>query len=159
MNYTIEDIDIQNDIERLGLSQPNGVSFFPENLDTATTNADFIFTDSFVELNKIFKEKKVEYNILGSNNNLYRTRKSNQIYLPTIFFSLITILENPELVSISINLISSYIYDLCKGSLHKKTINIDFYIETKEKGKTQKISYKGDAEGFAKLEKIIKAMK
>ncbi|PXV67347.1 hypothetical protein CLV62_10320 [Dysgonomonas alginatilytica] len=159
MDYTVEDIDIQKDIERLGLTQPSGLSFLPENLKTASTDKDFIFTDNFVELNKIFKENEIDFDILGGDNNLYRTRKSNQIYLPAILFSLATVLENSALITISLNLISNYIFDLCKGSLHKKTVNVDFYIETKEKGKTKKISYKGDSEGFAKLEKIIKAMK
>lgn len=159
MEYTIEDIDIQKDIDRLNLSYPNGISFFPENLDSANSDKDFIFTEDFIELNKIFNQNNIDFSVLGSDNELYRCRKSENIYLPAIFISISAILENPTLISISLNLISDYLYDLCKGSSKKKNVNIDFYIETKEKGKTKKISYKGDVEGFSKLEKIIKAMK
>jgi hypothetical protein len=67
--------------------------------------------------------------------------------------------ENPNLVSVSLNILSSYVYDRLKGSFGKKTAHVEFYIETKEKGKVKKISYKGEASGIKDLEKVIKALK
>jgi hypothetical protein len=90
---------------------------------------------------------------------LYLSRKSADIYLPAIFFSLSVITDNPTVVSISLNVLSNYITDWLKGSFARKSAQVDFYIETREKGNVKKLSYKGNAEGLKEVEKIIKAMK
>ena len=96
---------------------------------------------------------------LGQDTELYRTRKSADIYLPAMFFGLSQITENPTIVSVSLNVLSNYIYDICKGTSGKKTAHVDLYLETKEKGKVKKISYNGSVEGLKELPEIIKAMK
>jgi hypothetical protein len=159
MNHTIEEYKIEDSLEKLNLSLPEKVSFFPENLLTAEKKDEFIFTDHMVELNKHFKLNQLELIILGGDTELYRSRKNADIYLPAIFFSLSAIAENSNVVSVSLNILSNYVYDALKGTIGKKEAHAEFYVETKEKGKVKKINYKGDAEGLKGLEKVIKAMK
>ncbi len=159
MDYKIEDVNLSTKLDELELSLPDALTFFPENIDTAKQKDEFIFTDSMLDLSKIFKQENVDISVLGVDTELYRSRKSADIYLPAIFLSLSLIAENPTIISISLNLLSNYIYDLCKGSLKEKTAKVDLYIETKERGKFKKISYSGSAEGLKDLHKIIKAMK
>ncbi len=159
MDYKIAELDLNNRFEELGLSLPNHPSFFPENFETAETKNDFIFTESMVDLNKLFRQNNISFDTLNGDTELYRSRKNADIYLPAVFFSLSLISQNPNLVSVSLNILSSYIYDRLKGSFEKKTAHIDIYIEIKEKGKAKKISYKGEAEGIKELEKVIKALK
>ena len=96
---------------------------------------------------------------LGGDKELYRSRKNADIYLPAIFFSLSAVLENSALISVSLNILSNYIYDELKGKIGIKNVHAELYIETKEKGKLTKISYKGDVEGLKSLEKVIKGIK
>lgn len=159
MDYKIEELNITDKLEELELTLPTGLSFFPENLQTVTIKSDFIFTENLVDLNKVFKTEKVEISILGGDTELYRSRKNADIYLPAMFVSISLISENSTIVAISLNVLSNYISDLLKGSFGKKTVNIEFYIETKEKGKLKKISYKGGAEGLKSIGNIIKNMK
>lgn len=159
MDYTIEEYKVEDKLEKLNLSLPDKISFFPENLLTAEKKAEFIFTDNMIELNKHFKLNQLELSILGGDTELYRSRKNADIYLPAIFFSLSAIAENSTVVSISLNVLSNYVYDALKGTIGKKKAHVEFHIETKEKGKVKKINYKGDVEGLKGLEKVIKAMK
>lgn len=159
MDYKIEEFDISTKLTELELLLPENIAFFPENLDTAKAKSEFVFTDSLLDLKKIFqKEKNIAVDTLGLDTEFYRSRKSSDIYLPAIFFGLTVISENSTLVSISLNVLSNYVYDLCKGTIGNKTAHIDLYIETKEKGKVKKISYKGSVEGLKELDKIIKKM-
>jgi hypothetical protein len=157
MNYKIEDIDLTTKLGELSLQLPGELTFFPDNLETVTSADEFIFTESVVDLNKIFKQSNINTIHLGGDTELYRSRKNADIYLPAIFFSLSLISENPTIVSVSLNVLSNYITDFFKGSFGRKTAHVDFYMETKEKGKMKKLSYKGDAEGLKELDKIIKA--
>lgn len=159
MDYTIEEYKVDDKFEKLNLSLPDKISFFPENLLTAEKKAEFIFTDNMIELNKYFKLNQLELSILGGDTELYRSRKNADIYLPAIFFSLSAIAENSAVVSVSLNVLSNYVYDALKGIIGKKKAHVEFHIETKEKGKVKKINFKGDVEGLKGLEKVIKAMK
>jgi hypothetical protein len=159
MDYTIEEYKVNDKIEKLNLSLPDKISFFPENLLTAEKKAEFIFTDNMIELNKYFQLNQLELCILGGDTELYRSRKNADIYLPAIFFSLSTIAENPTVVSVLLNVLSNYIYDALKGTIGRKKAHVEFHVEMKEKGKVKKINYKGDVEGLEGLEKVIMAMK
>jgi hypothetical protein len=159
MDYNVEEYTIADNLKRLDLELPNQLSFLPENIDSAAKKDDFIFTDSMIEVNKYFKAHNLEIDIFGGDSELYRSRNNADIYLPAIFISLSVITENPHLISVSLNILSNYIYDSLKGAIGKKTAHVEFHIESKEKGKVKKIDYKGDAGGLKDLGKIIKAMK
>ncbi|HTL06642.1 MAG TPA: hypothetical protein VL307_00250, partial [Chitinophagaceae bacterium] len=142
MDYKIEEVKILDKLEELGLALPSGLTFFPENLEVVTNKKDFIFTDSLLDVNKIFSKNNISIATLGGDSDLYRSRKNADIYLPAIFFSLSLISENSSIISISLNVLSNYISDFLKGSFGKNRSHLDFYVE-KEKGKVKKISYNG----------------
>ncbi len=158
MEYNIEELEINNHLVRLSIQELNGLTFIPENIESANTKEDLIFTESIIELNKYFKLNNLHVNSLGGKPELYRSRKNADIYLPAIFIAYSTLSENPNIVSLALNVISSFIYDNLKGTIGNKTAKIEFYIE-KKKGKISKINYKGDAEGLKDFDKIIKALK
>ena len=157
MNYTIEEYRIEDSLERLNLSLPDRVSFFPENILTAKKKEDFIFTDNMIELGKHFKSSQLDLSVIGGDTELYRSRRNADVYLPAIFFSILAI-ENPNIISVYLSVLSNYVYDILKGTIGKRKIHVEFHIETKERGKVKKIDYKGDAEGLKGLENVIKAM-
>lgn len=160
MNYKIEDLDVTIRLNELGLTVPVNPTFFPDNFETANAKDDFVFSDTMPDLRKIFEQENgISMYALGKDTELYKARKSADIYFPAIFFGLTQLTENSTIVSVALNVLSNYLYDLCKGTSGEKTAHIDLYIETKEKNKVKKISYKGSVEGLKELDKIIKAMK
>ncbi|MFK7050202.1 hypothetical protein FLACOL_00169 [Flavobacterium columnare] len=158
MEYSIEELEIINHLSRFSIQELNGLTFIPENIETANNKEDLIYTESVIELQKYFKINNLNINPLGGEPELYRSRKNADIYLPAIFIAYSTLSENPNIVSLVLNIISSFIYDNIKGTIGRKTAKIELYIE-KKKGKISKLKYKGDAEGLKNLEEIIKGLK
>lgn len=159
MDYKIEEIVISSRLEELGLKMPDTLAFFPENLDSAKTKDEFIFTDSMLDLNKIFRQENISIGTLGTDTELYRSRKNADIYLPAMFFGFSLLAENPTIISISLNILSNFIYDHFKGTIGKKIAHADFYVETDKTGKIKKLSYNGNIEGLKDVEKIIKTLR
>jgi hypothetical protein len=158
MDYTVEEVELDENLKKLLRQKLYHLSFIPENFNTATTASEFIFTESLIELNKYFKAGNIKIEPLGGEPELFRSRKNADIYLPSILLATSTLLENPNILSVILNILSSFIYDNVKGKIGKKTAKIELYIEKEENGKFLKIEYNGDAEGIKELEKIIKSL-
>jgi len=155
MNYKIEDIELNEKLTELNLVLPSGLTFIPENFETAKTTDDFIFTESVMDITKVFRSKSIEIKPLAGDSTKLRSRKNADWYGPAIFFSLTLLTENPTIVSVSLNVLSNYITDFFKGSFGEKKVKLDIYVEKKGKKKIKKISYSGSIEGLKELEKII----
>lgn len=158
MDYKIEEVEIGNSLKKLSILSFPELAFIPENLDTSEKVDEFIYTESIIELNKYFKASSIKIESLGGEPKLLRSRKNADIYLPAIFIASSVLSENQNTISVILNIISSFIYDNLKGTIGKKNAKVELYIEKKEKGKTSKIEYNGDAEGLKNLEKIIKSL-
>lgn len=156
MDYKIEDIEIEDRLAELKLTLPARLTFFPENFETVETQEGFIFSESVIDLNKVFRKNNIPADNLGSAPLKLRTRKYADWFGPTLFFSLTMLSENPTVVSLSLNVLSNYVTDFFKGSFGEKKARLEIYVETKRKKKIKKISYTGSPEGIRELEKIIK---
>ncbi|WP_130855201.1 hypothetical protein [Olivibacter jilunii] len=156
MSHEIENIKIADKLEKLKIQLPNGLIFLPENFETAENKDQFIFTESMVNLAKIFRQRNIETFALGGDTEQYRSRKNADIYFPLILFSASQISQNPDFISVCLNILSDYISDHFKGVFGQKKVYADFYVETKEKGKIKRLSYKGDVQGLKELPKILK---
>ncbi|WP_276682526.1 hypothetical protein [Empedobacter brevis] len=110
MDYKIEEIEIGNNLEKLSIFTLPKLAFIPENLDTSEKTDEFIFTESIIELNKYFKADNINIESLGGEPELLRSRKNADIYLPAIFIASSILSENPNTISVILNIISSFIY-------------------------------------------------
>lgn len=158
MNYKIEEIELTGYFDKLEIDFPKELCFFPENIDSAKNKTDLIFTDSVSDLSKVFKQNNINVSKLGGDSSLLRSRKNADFFAPALFFSLSLISENPAIVSLSLSALANHITDFFKGSFNQKKVNLDIYVETKGKKKTQKIVYSGDVEGIERLADVIKSI-
>jgi hypothetical protein len=69
MGHNIVQIDLKNKLEELSLDLPTQIGFFPENLESAKTKEEFLFTDSMVDLRKLFKQNEIDGIVLGEIRN------------------------------------------------------------------------------------------
>jgi len=166
MNYKIDEIEINN-FDEFGFNLSKKIIFVPENIEVTKNKDEFIFTDTLTDLNKILKNENTVFEILGGENKLQRSRKNADLYLPAIFISYAVLSENPNLVSIGLNIISNFATDFFKRNFVSKQndvnkVNIDIFAETTETKSTKKtvkkITYNGDIEGLKELPKIIKSL-
>jgi hypothetical protein len=138
---------------------PDGLSFLPENFDTATNTEDFIFTDTLSEVRKIFKASEIPFELLNVKKPKLRTRKNADWLGPTLFISFSLLFQNSALVSITLNVLSNYLTDFFKGTIGKKNVKFEIVVETKKNVETKRITYEGSIEGIAELYPIIDSFK
>ncbi|SNR14746.1 hypothetical protein [Tenacibaculum jejuense] len=159
MNYKIEESNLIDKLNELNIEIPDSLTFIPENISEVNDKNDFVFTDSTTDFKKVFKLNELSSSELDSDSSVYRSRKSADFFAPALFISLSMLSENQHLVAIAINLASEYCKDLFKGTIGKKTVKLDIYVETNKKKTVKKISYEGDSEGIKDLTNVIKSLK
>ncbi len=159
MNYKIEESNLLDKLKELEIDIPESLTFLPENISEVSNKSDFIFADSTTDFKKVFRLNELGATELNSDSSIYRSRKSSDFYGPAIFISLSMLSANPHLIAIAINIASEYCMDFFKGTLGKKKVKLDIYVEIHKKKTVKKISYEGDAEGIKDLTNVIKSLK
>lgn len=76
---------------------------------------------------------------------------------PTLLITTSALTQNPELISITLNVISNYITDFFKGR-NEPNIKISLLIQ-QSKTQFKKLDYEGDREGLKEVEKLIRQLK
>jgi len=142
---------------KLDLDAPQELTFIPENVDTAESVDDFIFPDTLTDIKKTLRIQAISIPVLGNVKAKMHGRKSVDIYLPALFLGTAA-LASPHLISITLNVVSSYVYDFFKGTPGQTTASLEILMSPKGDGKIKKISYKGPAEGIKDLSKVIKEL-
>jgi hypothetical protein len=85
----------------------------------------------------------------------YRDERGIEWLGPTLWISAILLSSNPQIISVALNVISAYLYDVFKGRESENTAKLTVFVE-KTKSKTSKrISYKGPVSGLDDLKRAI----
>lgn len=159
MNYQIEHYqEVENKLKQLNFGSNNTLFFIPENITENVDSSSYIYSETTTDIKKSFKSENVLVEYLTKDKPLLRTRKSADWFGPTLFITYSLLSENSTLIGISLNLISSYLYDHFKGTVEAKKIKFEIIIENKKDG-YKKINYDGSIEGIKELENVIKELK
>jgi len=156
MNYKIEKF---TELDEFQLLSDKEICFLPENLVETSITSEFIYSETTTDLRKIFKKEKLIIDYLTEDKPLLRSRKSADWFGPTILLGITVLTENQHLIGLTINVISSYLYDFFKGSIGNKKIKFDIVLENQKGKEYQKITYEGDIEGVKNLVNVIKQLK
>lgn len=160
MNYKTEPYNqLVDSISKHAIDLDKGVYFIPENVFDTEETSNFIYSETTSDLRKIFKKENVQVHYLTEDKPLLRSRKGADWYGPTLLFGLSVIVDNPHLIGISLNLVSSYLYDFFKGKIGDKSVKFEVVVECKKKEEFKKINYEGPVEGIAELAKVVKSLK
>ena len=142
-------------------SQANcsSLTFLPENLNEAQNSSDFIYSEVTTDIRKVFKKENLVIDYLTDEKPILRARKSADWFGPTIFIGFSILSQNSNLINVSLDLFSSYLYDFFKGSTSNKKVKFNLVIENKKNKEFKSISYEGPIDGIKELEEVIKGLK
>jgi hypothetical protein len=145
----------------LGLQEPAETAFVPVNLDEARSVDDFVYEASTKTLRKLMREVSFrETSLEPSGSSVsYLHQKAADWIAPTLFVAASFLQQNPMILSIYVNILSSYIYDLFKGGIRSGKVKARILIEQKPGKKLQLIEYEGDYRGIKELAKVVKELK
>ena len=120
-------------------------------------SSEYIYSESTTDVRKALRSENLIIEYLTIDKPLLRARKSADWFGPILFISYSVLSENPTIIGISLNLISSYLYDYFKGAIvETKKVKFEIVIETKKRKILKKIKYEGTVEGIKELTEVIK---
>ncbi len=153
-------MDIRQRIESLGLIQPSGWAFLPTNLESCNEQQQLEHADSVLALRKLMHaagivESPVEPEGLRIPR---RTLRYIDWIGPTIFFSAAVIAENPYVVTVCLNVLSNYVFELFRGRATEVRARLKIAVEAAKDSPAKVVEYDGPVAGLKELPKIINSL-
>lgn len=151
-------ISVSGRLEELGARYPIGLALLPANFESAESTDSFRQLSTAATVKTLFRNNGIPQDDIvdRAKRPPYIQNNSFELILPTLFVSATLISENPTLLAIALNVISSYAVDFFKGMSGDKTVKAEVVVE-KTKSKTcKKITYSGPVDGLKELAKVVK---
>lgn len=160
MSISVKDyLDVQIRLDELGLPSTTGLTLLPTNLASASDVGELIQASEVATVRSLFKSAGLSYTELPDRAHGTRYIQNNAADWvgPLIFVASSLWSQNPIAVSIALSVISNYLTQFFQG-ITTRTAKLDFIVE-KTKDRTYKhLTYEGDIEGIAGLEKVIREL-
>jgi hypothetical protein len=128
-------IDVEKKALELGYAAPSGLTILPRNFATATSSDELIHEGTTPTVRTLLRQAGIQETRLEKEGEKFPCTKHEfwEWVGPIIFVSQ-WMLTNAAL-PVTINMISSYIYDISKGHRHDAEVTVEFVVETTEKTK------------------------
>ena len=151
-------ISVSERLEELGARYPIGLALLPANFESAESADSFRQLSTAATVKTLFRNNGIPQDDIvdRAKRPQYIQNNSFELILPTLFVSAAFISENPNLVSIALNVISSYAVDFFKGMSGDKTVKAEVIVEKTKTKTCKKITYSGPVDGLKELAKIVK---
>lgn len=155
----IQEINIGKKFDILELNIPEGITILPHGLENAESLNDLYYFSDAYELKELFEQKNISgSSLLKDYEYLPEERRSlGEFILPTIFVTGSLLSENPNMVSVALNVVSDYLVDLFKGFPKSPDRKIKFKIilEKKKRSDYRMMEITGEVSDFENLDSII----
>lgn len=158
---TIEEldyIDVPAKVTALGYQSPEGVVILPRNFEVVESSNTLLYEDTAVTVRKLLRQAGLPSPKLeGEDQKIPElAQKSADWVGPTLFFTASLLSQNPAIVSVAVNVISSYLTDFFKGMPIGKHLKLDIVVPEGEGRRYRKLHYEGPTEGLKDLPAIVK---
>jgi len=121
-----------------------------------------VYPESTSTIIKLLQKKSIEVRLAEGelSDVVLEDRHSIEWFGPIILFSAAAIANNPEIVTITLNIISNYLSNILFGDKVTKDEPVaKFHIVIQDEEGTKKIKYEGPVSGISDIENVIKAVK
>ncbi|WP_146177874.1 hypothetical protein [Achromobacter mucicolens] len=151
-------VSVSEKLKSLGISLPSELAILPSNLAMATSVDDLRQQVESDTVRTLLKSNKIVYvDIFGEDDQPpYLQQYSFEWFGPTLFVSAGLLSQNPNILSVTLGVITNYLYDLFKGSKEGKA-SLDIIFERAD-GSCKQIYYSGPADGLSEVAEIIKGL-
>jgi hypothetical protein len=149
MSITVTDfISVSKKLSELNIEVKDGLAIIPDNFDKAVSEREFAQQVEAASVRTLFRINDAPLVELFNNSAepTYIQNNSFEWSGPTFFLTAATVIQNPHVISISLGLLTNYLYDQFKGRT-QGAVSLNFVYE-KPDGSCKKVSYKGPIEGL-----------
>lgn len=150
---------VSEKLKSLGVSIQSGLAILPSNLATATSIDDLRQQVESDTVRTLLRENKIHYVDIFDEDDQppYLQQYGYEWFGPTLFVSAGLLSQNPNILSVTLGLITNYLYDLFKGSKDGKA-SLDVIFQQAD-GSCKQIHYSGPAGGLSEVSEIVKILK
>lgn len=151
-------IDIEQRMAELRVPPTEAVTILPTNFELAAAPSEFRVSGTAPTILKVLRHGGVSAQLLDARDlqPAFIHNKSHDWVVPVIFVSSELLKANPDLISITIDLIRDYAVSLFRGLGEKKCIKAEIVVEQKGGRTYKKLSYEGNVEGLRELAQIAR---
>ena len=151
-------VSVSEKLKSLGVSLPSELAILPSNLATATSVDDLRQQVESDTVRTLLKSNKIDYvEIFGEDDQPpYLQQYSFEWFGPTLFVSAGLLSQNPNGLSVTLGVITNYLYDLFKGRKEGKA-SLDIIFEQAD-GSCKQIYYSGPADGLSEVAEIVRGL-
>lgn len=147
---------VSEKLKSFGVSVPSELAILPGNLATAKSIGDLrqhVESDTVRTLLKANKITHVE--IFDEDDQPpYLQQYGFEWFGPTLFISAGLLSQDPNILSVTLGIITNYLYDLFKGAKDGKA-SLDVILQQAD-GSCKEIHYSGPPDGLSKVAEIVK---
>ena len=157
----LEYVDVPARAIAFGYQRPEGVVLLPRNFESVQSPDALVYDDAAITIRKVLSQAGIPTARLeGEQKKIPElAEKSSDWVGPTLFFAASMLTQNSAIVSIAINVISSYITDFFKGFPVGKHLKLDIVVPEGEGRRYRKIHYEGPVHGLKELPPIIEEIR
>lgn len=153
MPHTINDYcDVPARSRELNLNEPTGIALLPRNFIDAGANGDLLHEASVQTIRSLFRQNNIVETRIEKHAHKIPVILENDssLILPILFVSASIYSQNPQLVTIALNIMSNYATDFFKGIRGRKTVKLNVVVQNRN-GNSKRISYEGGQEGLKEI--------
>ena len=151
-----EYISVSEKLKSFNISPPSGLAVVPHNLATAKSLGDLRQHAESDTVRTLLKANKIAHVELFDEDHQppYLQQYGYDWFGPTLFVPAVLLLQNPSVLSVTLGLITNYLYDLFKGDKDGKA-SLDVILQLAD-GSCKEIHYAGPPEGLINVAEIVK---
>lgn len=159
MQINVSDyIDVSTKCKDLGFEKAANVCMLPNNLTEISELSEGIHFSSATTLKKLLAEKSISSVLVEptAGDRKYLVQKSIAWYGPILLFTIAELSQNPQLLSVSLGVISNYLAERFAGNtVEESQVELSVVVEKTKTKTTRKLDYKGPIEGLKVLEERV----
>jgi hypothetical protein len=150
-------LDVKKQAAKLGHTIPDGIVLLPSSFEVAQSRNDLVYAAGTDTVRKLLVQAGVPVAELEQDGQDYpRTVQHALEWIgPVILISAAAVSQNPEIVSITLGVISNYLTDWFRGEpKENRSASLTIVKETKD-GDYKRVDYSGPAEGLREVKDIL----
>lgn len=159
MSVEVRDyVSVSEKLQSLGVPPPSGLAVIPVNLSTAKTIGDLRQHVESDTVRTLLKANKIAHAEIFDEDNQppYLQQYGAEWFGPTLFISVGLLSHDPNLLSVTLGIITNYLYDLFKGAENSKA-SLDVIVQQAD-GSCKQVHYNGHPSGLTEIVAIVKSL-
>jgi len=115
----VDEYDLATHLDRLALTTPEGLGLLPANVESARSIDDLLDESAAATIRSLWRDEGI-HDELAAESRWSIVKKDASLLLPTIVIGAGVMAQNPEAITIALNVVSNYISEFFYGTTSRR---------------------------------------